>query len=242
MRHAMRHFVAEFIGIFALVFVGGGAIMSARTGGMGLVEVAIAHGLILAVMVTATMRISGHLNPAVTLGFLATRRIEPVMAGVYIVGQLLGAMAAAYALKGVMPEQLFDVTRGGGQSVSSAVSTGQAIAVEMIATFFLVFAVFGTAVDPKAPKVGGFAIGLTLTAAILAIGPLTGASLNPARSFGPAVASGIFEGHLIYWIGPIFGGVIAALLYDYLFLPRDAEPVDHGTVRPAGASPKVSRG
>ncbi len=109
----------------------------------------------------------------------------------------------------------------------------------MIATFFLVFCVFGTAVDPKAPKVGGFAIGLTLTASILAIGPLTGASLNPARSFGPAVASGIFEGHLIYWIGPIFGGVIAALLYDYLFLPRDVEPVDHGTVRPAGPSPKV---
>jgi len=242
MRHAMRHFVAEFVGIFALVFVGGGAIMSGTAGGSGLLGVAVAHGLILAIMVTATMRISGHLNPAVTLGFLATRRIEPIMAGVYIIAQLLGAMAAAYALKALVPEQLFDATRGGGQSVSSAISTGQAIAIEAIATFFLVFAVFGTAVDPQAPKVGGFAIGLTIAADILAVGPLTGASMNPARSFGPAVASGIFEGHLIYWIGPILGGVVAALLYDYLFLPRSVEPVDHGAVRPAGPSPKVKAG
>jgi MIP family channel proteins len=239
MRHAFRHFVAEFIGIFALVFVGGGAIMSAKSGGIGLIEVAIAHGLILAIMVTATMRVSGHLNPAITLGFLATRRIEPVMAGVYIVAQLLGAMAAAYALKGIMPDQLFEATRGGGQSVSSAISTGQAIAVEAIATFFLAFVVFGTAVDPQAPKVGGFAIGLTITADILAIGPLTGASMNPARSFGPAVASAIFEGHLIYWIGPIIGAVAGALVYDMLFLPRGVEPVDHGAVRPSGPSPRV---
>ena len=95
MRDAIRHFMAEFIGIFALVFIGGGAIMSARTGGIGLIEAALAHGLVLAVMVTATMRVSGHLNPAVTLGFLATRRIEPMMAGVYIIAQLLGAIAAA---------------------------------------------------------------------------------------------------------------------------------------------------
>ena len=140
-----------------------------------------------------------------------------------------------------MPEQLFDATRGGGQSVSSAITTGQAIAVEAIATFFLVFVVFGTAVDPQAPKVGGFAIGLTITADILAIGPLTGGSMNPARSFGPAVASGIFEGHLIYWIGPILGGVTAALLYDYLFLHRGREPVDHGAVQPA-RPPKVKAG
>ena len=239
MRDTFRHFTAEFVGIFALVFFGGGAIMSAREGGIGVLEAAVAHGLILAVMVTATMRVSGHLNPAITLGFLATRRIEPIMAGVYIIAQLLGAIAAAWALKAVMPEILFESTRGGGQSVAAAVSTGQAIAVEAIATFFLAFTVFGTAVDPQAPKVGGFAIGLVLTGCILGIGPLTGASLNPARSFGPAVASGIFEGHLIYWAGPILGGVAGALLYDTLFLPRRGEPVEHGAVRPAGPSPRV---
>jgi glycerol uptake facilitator-like aquaporin len=104
--------------------------------------------------------------------------------------------------------------------------------LEAIGTFFLVFVVFGTAVDPRAPKVGGFAIGLTLTAAILSIGPLTGASLNPARSFGPAIVSQMFQGQAAYWIGPLLGGIVAALLYDRLFMPREPEPFDHGAVRP----------
>jgi glycerol uptake facilitator-like aquaporin len=94
--------------------------------------------------------------------------------------------------------------------------------------------VFATAVDPHAPKVGGFAIGLTIAADILAIGPLTGGSMNPARSFGPAIASGIFEGQVVYWVGPILGGIVAALLYDALFLRRGKEPVDHGAVDPRG--------
>jgi MIP family channel proteins len=234
MKDAVRHFVSEFIGTFALVFVGSGAIMVTYGPNApgGLIEVALAHGLILAVMVTALMRISGHFNPAVTLGFLVTRRIEPMMAGLYIVGQLLGAMGAAYALKLTLPAVLFAATRGGGQSISLDITGAQAVGLEAIATFFLVLAVFGTAVDPKAPKVGGFAIGLTLAAAILAIGPLTGGSLNPARSFGPAVASGIYEAQLIYWIGPIIGGLVAALLYEFLFLRVPPEPVDHGAVRP----------
>jgi MIP family channel proteins len=235
MRDSWRHFAAEFVGIFALVFVGGAAIMvSAQTQSpSGLLNVAVAHGLILAIMVTATMRISGHLNPAVTLGFLAARRIEPMMAVIYIIAQLLGAALAAYALKAIFPADIATATRLGGQSVASDVSTLQAVFAEAIATFFLTFAVFGTAVDPAAPKVGGFAIGLVVTADILAIGPLTGASMNPARSFGPAVASGVLEGQMIYWIGPIIGSVIAAVLYDSLFLRRAKEPVDHGAVRPA---------
>jgi MIP family channel proteins len=234
MRDSWRHFVAEFIGTFALVFVGGAAIMIAvqTQAPNALLDVAVAHGLILAIMVTATMRISGHLNPAVTLGFLAARRIEPVMAVVYVIAQLLGAALAAYALKAIFPAALAQTTRLGGQSVSLDLSTGQAIFAEAIATFFLTFAVFGTAVDPKAPTVGGFAIGLVVTADILAIGPLTGASMNPARSFGPAVVSGVLEGQMIYWIGPIIGSVIAAVLYDQLFLRRGLEPVDHGAVRP----------
>jgi glycerol uptake facilitator-like aquaporin len=112
------------------------------------------------------------------------------------------------------------------------VSTTQAIFAEAIATFFLTFVVFGTAVDPAAPKVGGFAIGLVVTGGILAIGPLTGGSMNPARSFGPAVVSGVLEGQMIYWIGPIVGSVLAAVLYDGLFLRRGKEPVAHGAVRP----------
>lgn len=234
MRDSWRHFTAEFVGTFGLVFVGGAAIMIAvqTQASNALLDVAVAHGLILAIMVTATMRISGHLNPAVTLGFLAARRIEPIMAVVYIIAQLLAAAVAAYALKAIFPAAIAATTRLGGQSVALDVTTGQAILAEAIATFFLTFAVFGTAVDPAAPKVGGFAIGLVVTADILAIGPLTGASMNPARSFGPAVVSGVLEGQMIYWIGPIIGSVIAAVLYDSLFLRRGKEPVDHGAVRP----------
>jgi MIP family channel proteins len=234
MRDSLRHFVAEFIGTFALVFVGGAAIIAAAATRMdaALVSVALAHGLILAVLVSATMRISGHFNPAVTIGFLAARRIDPLMAGVYIAAQLLAAILAAYALKALLPEALTSASRLGGQSIASEISATQAIGLEAIATFFLVFVIFGTAVDPKAPRIGGLAIGLTLSAGILAIGPFTGGSLNPARSLGPAVASGIFEGQAVYWIGPLVGAIAAALLYDSLFIRRDREPVDHGAVRP----------
>lgn len=234
MRDSLRHFVAELIGTFALVFIGGGSIIAAAYTQMqaGLVAVALAHGIILAVMVSATMRISGHFNPAVTVGFLAARRIEAMMAGVYIAAQLIGAIAAAYALKGLLPSAVTAATRLGGQSISLDITAGQAIGLEAIATFFLTFVIFGTAVDPKAPRIGGLAIGFTIAADILAIGPFTGASMNPARSFGPAVASGIFEAQAVYWIGPLIGAVAAALLYDTLFIRREREPVDHGAVRP----------
>jgi MIP family channel proteins len=234
MRDSWRHFAAEFLGTFGFVFVGGAAIMVSAQypNPNALLNVAVAHGLMLAVMVTATMRISGHLNPAVTLGFLAARRIEPVMAVIYIIAQLLAAALAAYALKAIFPAAIAEATRLGGQSVALDVSTTQAIFAEAIATFFLTFVVFGTAVDPAAPKVGGFAIGLVVTGGILAIGPLTGGSMNPAWSFGPAVVSGVLEGQMIYWIGPIVGSVLAAVLYDGLFLRRGKEPVAHGAVRP----------
>src|SRR5207248_4726319 len=129
-------------------------------------------------------------------------RIEPMMAVVYWIAQFTGAIVAAYALKALYPPQLVAATRLGGQFISSDISLIQAIGLEAIATFFLVFVVFGTAVDPRAPKVGGFAIGLAVTAGILAIGPLTGGSMNPARSFGPAIVTKIFQGQAAYWIGP----------------------------------------
>ncbi|HEX3867027.1 MAG TPA: aquaporin, partial [Gemmatimonadaceae bacterium] len=227
MKDSWRHFAAEFLGVFALVFVGGATIMTS-TPQTAVWNVAVAHGLILGIMVTATMRISGHLNPAVTAGFLVARRIEPIMAVVYWIAQLLGAVIAAYALKALYPASLAAASRLGGQFISADIGFGQAIALEAIATFFLVFVVFGTAVDPRAPKVGGFAIGLTVTCGILAIGPLTGGSMNPARSFGPAFVGHQYEGHAAYWIGPLLGGCVAALLYEKLFMPREPEPADHG--------------
>jgi MIP family channel proteins len=234
MRDSVRHFISELVGTFALVFIGGMAVVNAemRQSPVALLEAALAHGLIYGVMVSALMRVSGHFNPAVTLGFLAARRIEPIMAGVYIIAQFMAAALAAYAIKGALPDDIALAGRLGGQVVSLDVSAAQAIALEAIATFFLTFVIFGTAVDAERPKIGGLAIGLTLTAGILAIGPYTGGSLNPARSFGPAVVTGELAGQVVYWTGPIVGSIVAALLYDQLFLRRGIEPVTHGPVSP----------
>ena len=234
MRDSFRHFLSEFIGTFALTFVGSAAIMQTSQGGGNLVAVALAHGLVLSIFVSAFMHIGAHFNPAITIGMLVVRRIEPMMAGLYVVAQLAGATAAAFALKFAFPAAIFAATRGGGQSVSLDVSTGQAFILEMIGTMFLVWAVFGTAVDHRAPKIGGFGIGLALAADILAFGNLTGASVNPARSFGPAFVSGIYEAQGIYWLAPITGAIIAALVYQYFLLTDEPEPVDHGAI---GAQP-----
>jgi len=234
MRDSFRHFVSEFVGTFALVFVGGASIMAAAqmSDSHALLAIALAHGLVLSVFVSALMRISGHFNPAVTIGFIAARRIDPMMAGVYIVAQLLAAIIASYVLKLSFASDIFLATRGGGQSIALSTTGPQAWILEAVATFFLVFVVFGTAVDPKAPRVGGFAIGLTVALGILAIGPSTGGSMNPARSFGPALVTGIYEGQLIYWTAPIVGGIVAAVLYDTLFIRREREPVAHGAIEP----------
>jgi MIP family channel proteins len=235
-----RNFIAEFVGTFALVFVGGGAIMMAQhtSNPAGLLSVALAHGLILALMVSATMNVSGgQLNPAVTIGLLAARRITPALAGVHIVAQLVGALAAAYALKFMMPTSLFIAAQGGGQSISLDITAAQAIGLEAIATFFLMFVIYGTAVNTNAPKIGGLAIGLTIAADILAIGPLTGASMNPARSFGPAIASGVFAGQMVYWLGPIIGAIAAALLWEFGILnARQAAAQEESSARTRSAA------
>jgi MIP family channel proteins len=234
MRDSLRHFLSEFIGTFALTFVGSAAVMQATERGGNPVAVALATGLVLAVFVSAFMHIGAHFNPAVTIGMLVVRRIEPVMAGLNIVAQVAGATAAAYALKFAVPAALFAATRGGGQQVSLDVTSGQAFLLEAVGTMLLVWAVFGTAVDHRAPRLGGLAIGGAMSAVMLAFGGFTGASVNPARSFGPAFASGIFEAQGIYWLAPITGAIIAALIYEKLLLTDEPEPVDHGAI---GAQP-----
>lgn len=224
MQDLKQPIVAEFVGTFALVFIGGATIMNGYVAkaAVPLIDIAIAHGLIMALLVTATMRISGHLNPAVTIGVAVTRRLSPGSAMIYIVAQCAGAVVAALALKALFPPAVAHASRLGGQWVAGNVGTLSAIALEAIATFFLVFVFYGTIVDPRRPKVGGFAVGLVLTADMLAIGPLTGGSMNPARSFGPALVSGNFDGHLIYWVGPVLGGIVAGLLYHWAFLRNEA--------------------
>ena len=238
MNTATRHFAAEFVGTFALVFVGGASILMASrpNSTASLVTVALAHGIVLAAMVSATMNVSGgHLNPAVTVGLLVTRRIAPSLAAVNIVAQLAASVAAVLVLKEVMPAELFAAARGGSVPVASDVTTLQAICLEVIATFFLVFVVFGTAVSAEAPRLGGMAIGLTIAADIMAIGPMTGAAMNPARFFGPAVVTGVFEGQIVYWVGPLIGAIAAALLWQYVLLNRPVPAAAVPTPAPRAA-------
>jgi aquaporin TIP len=220
----LRQGCAELVGTFALIYVGvlvltaGGAALFA-SGFKDLVAVALAHGFIIAVMVSATMNISGgQLNPAVTAGLLATGRISPLQAGINVLAQLLG---------GVLGGLLAKASIGGASiaagipSLSSRVSVGQGLLVEGVLTFFLVSAVFGTVIDDRfGGRMGGLAIGLSVALGVLAGGPLTGAAMNPARWFGPALAQGTYPNPLVFILGPLIGGVLAGLLWHYVLLPR----------------------
>jgi MIP family channel proteins len=219
-----RPLLAEFIGAFTLSFIGAGAICAnALTGGqVGLLGIAIAHGLALGIMITALGHISGgHFNPAVTFGMLLTRRVSPAQAGGYVVAQLAGAAAAGFLLTAIFAPEVRQAVLGGTPVPGPGVRPMTAFLVETVLTFFLVFAVFGTAVDARAPRLGGFAIGLTVTFCILMAAPITGASMNPSRTFGPALAAGVWDGHWIYWAGPLLGGAIAAFVYQAVFLSDD---------------------
>jgi len=221
-----KPFLAEAIGTFGLIFFGAGSIiMNEFTGGgVGLVGIALAHGVVLAVVITATAHISGgHINPAVTIGVWIGRKIEARMAVIYIVAQLLGATVAAAVLASLYPAGAVDAASLGTPMLAPGIGIGTGIVIEAILTFFLVFTVFGTAVDSRAPNLGGWAIGLVLVFAILAGGPLTGASLNPARTFGPALVGGYWTGHIVYWAGPILGGIVAAGVYSRLLMPKAGE-------------------
>ena len=225
MQKTLRPLVAEFVGVFMLVFLGAGAIVANtyRDGVVGLIGIALAHGLALAIAVTATMNVSGgHINPAITLGLWSVGRIGWRQAGLYVLAQLLGAIVAALALKGLYPEMAARISQLGTPSLAPAVSFTQGIVIEALLTFFLAFAVMGTAVDREAPKVGGFAIGLAFAMGMLAGGPLTGAAMNPARAFGPALVANAWQAQLVFWIGPILGAIAAMQLYERLLLKRDA--------------------
>lgn len=223
MSSLIRRSVAEALGTFGLVFFGAGAVIANVFPGAnyGLIGVALVHAIVLSVMISATMNISGgHLNPAVTISLLVARRTDAQSAIAYIIAQLIGAVLAALALKMLLPSQVVRGALVGTPSIASTITVGRAVAIEALLTFFLVSAVFGTAVSPEAPKIGGFGIGLVLFFDIMVGGPLTGAVMNPARAFGPSVVSGAWTGHIYYWIGPVLGGVIAAILWDKLLLPK----------------------
>lgn len=227
---ASKQFIAEAIGTFFLCFAGIGAIIATGepvNSGAGLVGIALAHGLALSIAVSIFAGVSGsHFNPAVTLGMLSTGRITPPKAGVYIIAQLVGATIAAFCCSMIYPEAAVNAAKLGIPLPSAWVDTPVLLLTEFILTFLLMTAIFGTAVDDRAPgmKLGGFAIGLTVAFDILAAGPVTGASMNPARSFGPALVHGLFDKHWCYWIAPIAGAIVAAQLYDKVILAPEAKP------------------
>ena len=222
-----QKFCAEFLGTFALVFFGAGSICADRylqsSGGIGLLGIALAHGLAIAIMVSALGHVSGgHFNPAVTIGFWVTKRTGTMEAFLYWAAQVLGGIAAAYVLRAVIPEETWRAVALGTPSLVRDFSKAAAMLLEAVCSFFLVLVFFATAVDELGTfrSIAGFGIGLTITLGILVIAPFTGAAMNPARAFGPALASGHWTNWGVYWIGPLAGGFIAGLFYDTLYLKK----------------------
>src|SRR5258705_43157 len=222
-----QKFAAEFLGTFALVFFGAGSICADRylqsSGGIGLLGVALASGLAMAIMVSALGHVSGgHFNPAISIGFWVTKRIGTMEVFLYWAAQILGGIVAAFLLKAVIPEETWRAVALGTPELVRDFSRLSAMLLEAVASFFLVLVVFATAVDERGTyrSVAGFGIGLTITLGILVIAPFTGAAMNPARALGPALASNHWTNWVVYGIGPLAGVFLAALLYAPLYLKK----------------------
>ena len=245
-----RNWFAEAIATYALVFFGPlSIILSVVAFGDGLsiesiIMISLGHGAVIGLMVYAFGHISGaHINPAVTIPMMITKKIS-VQDGIgYIIFQLLGAIIAALSLKAILPELGAKVNFGtqGGPSelLNSSIMAG--ITVEIILTFFLVTVIFLTAVHKKAPAgIHGISIGGMVFLLHLVGVPLTGASMNPARTFGPAVVSGFWELHWLYWVAPIIGGIIAGVIMNYVFVNK-AEPKTKNVSRSTSKSQQLEQ-
>ena len=248
-----RALLAEIAGTFLFFVIGAGAIVTTVVAGSpptGLLVVAFAHGLALAIAVSSFGAISGgHFNPAVTFALAIARKHPWPRVLTYWAAQLIGALLAGLVLR-LFFEPFLAAATGthlGTPTVAPAVGPGLAIVIEAVLTLFLVWTVFGTAVSPDAPRIAGFGIGLIVTADILIGGPLTGAAMNPARHFGPAVVSGFLDNWYVYWIGPLIGAAIGGLSYRYVFGPaEEREPLPMLNVSvarpgPASATPAEPR-
>ena len=216
--------LAEFLGTFFFCFAGIAAILSATPAvgsGAGIVGIALAHGLALSVAVNAFGGISGaHFNPAVSIAFFVTGRLPLIALGPYIAAQLIGATVAAFICRMIFPAEAV-IQAQLGLPLPAVWAPPMAVVIgEFVMTFLLMTAIFGTVVDARGQgvKIGGFGIGLTVAFAILAGGALTGASMNPARSFGPALVVANFAWHWLYWVAPVAGACVAAIVYEMVLL------------------------
>jgi MIP family channel proteins len=228
MYNTAQKLVAEFIGTFALIFFGVGSIctdqyLHASGGGLGLLGIALAHGLAIAIMVSALGHISGgQFNPAVTIAFWVTKRQSTLDTILYWIAQLAGAAAAAFLLKSAIPDDIWRAVALGTPDLARDFPVWAGMTLEAVTTFFLVLTVFATAVDEKGTfrSIAGFGIGISITLGIIVAGPLTGGALNPARYFGPALAANHWAHLGVYMVGPLAGGFLAGLLYETLFLKK----------------------
>ena len=223
-RKLVAALVGEAFGTFLFVFIGAGSIVLGGVLGSpsNLVAVALAHGIALAVVVTAFAAVSGgHINPAVTVAIWISGGIEAVTAVLYVVAQLIGAAIAGFLLRGVFAQPAWQAAGLGKPAMMSGIEPTVGLVLEVVMTMVLLTAVFGTAVDPRAPRLGGLLIGLSIAADILMGGPITGAAMNPARWFGPAVAAADFTDWWVWIVGPVVGAAIVALLYRFVFAPEE---------------------
>lgn len=223
-----RKLTAEFVGTFALVFFGAGAVCvdwyPHASNALGLVGIALATGLTLAIMICALGHISGgHFNPAVTIGFWVTKRLNTVDTVAYWIAQLVGATVAAFVLKAVIPSDAWHAVALGTPMFARDFTGFAGLVLEGLTTFFLVLTFFATAVDDRAASVrpvAGFAVGISMMLGVLVSSPFTGGALNPARAFGPALISSHWQNQGVYWVGPLAGGFLAGFLYDALYLKK----------------------
>ncbi|HXM96063.1 MAG TPA: MIP family channel protein [Candidatus Dormibacteraeota bacterium] len=236
MYNTWQKLASEFLGTFALVFFGEGAACADQflhgAAGIGIFGVALAHGFAFAVMISALGRISGgHFNPAVTIGFWVTKRLNTLDVILYWAAQLAGAVAAAFLLRAIVPWETWHEVLLGTPEFARDFPRWAGMALEATATFFLVLVVFAMAdMDPLPPlvdderspshSIAGFSAGLVYALGIVVCAPFTGGALNPARAFGPALAATHWHNHGVYWVGPLAGGFAAALVYDSLFVKK----------------------
>jgi MIP family channel proteins len=220
-----RALLAEACGTFWFFFIGAGAILTdAAFNGGGLLTIALAHGIALAIAVSTFGVISGaHFNPAVTFALAVAGRHPWARVPTYWAAQLTGGVLAGFALRYVFDFAIaaVDKTHLGTPGLAGTITPTVGIVIEALLTVFLVWAVYGTAVSPLAPRIAGFGIGLTVMTDILLGGPLTGAAMNPARWFATAVPAGFYDNWYVYWIGPLGGAAIGGFSIRFLFTQPD---------------------
>jgi aquaporin Z len=218
-----RPLLAEFLGTALFVFIGAASIVAnaMTAGGVTSLGIALAHGVGIAVLISSLMGISGaHFNPAVSLGLLVAGKIDGRTCGRYVGAQLVGAVAGAALVKALFSAPAVAAVSAGTPQLAANIGFVQGIGIEAAFTFFLVSAVFGTAVSSEAPKIGGFGIGLAIFVSAVVAGGLTGGAVNPARAFGPALVSWTWHSQAVYWVGPLAGGLVAGWVWKVFLLPR----------------------